>query len=385
MDRTFLVADNIITSLGFDTSSNYQSMLEGKIGIKEYCNEFNGDIPYYASMVDDVHLAKEAATLKHTESLTRFEKLVLLSISKAAALCTIDLASPETLFILSSTKGNVALLDPAHEGKYPDDRLYLWKTAQLAANYFGNPNSPLVISHACISGVTALITAKRYIRSGFYKHVVVCGADVLSRFIVTGFHSLKAVSPTYCAPYDAAHEGLNLGEGAATLILSSEPKSSKECIEITHGAVTNDANHISGPSRTGEGLFLAIQSVLQGRASQEFAFVNTHGTATVFNDDMEAIALTRAGLSQLPVSSLKGYIGHTMGAAGVIESVITAESLLQRKVPKTAGFSLLGTPEPIQVIQENFVSEQARAIKTASGFGGCNAAIVLERVPNPSN
>ena len=102
MDRTFLVADNIITSLGFDTPSNYQSMLEGTIGIKEYCNEFNGDIPYYASMVDDVQLDKEAAILKQTESLTRFEKLVLLSISKAAASCTIDLSSPETLFILSS-------------------------------------------------------------------------------------------------------------------------------------------------------------------------------------------------------------------------------------------------------------------------------------------
>ncbi|MEG1555255.1 MAG: hypothetical protein RR356_00835 [Bacteroidales bacterium] len=112
---------------------------------------------------------------------------------------------------------------------------------------------------------------------------------------------------------------------------------------------------------------------------EQLAFINTHGTATVYNDNMEAIAITRAQLQEVPVSSLKGYLGHTLGAAGVIETVLTAHSLVHNKLPGTHGFNTIGTPDPINVVKENSNITQPAALKTASGFGGCNATLLLSK------
>jgi 3-oxoacyl-[acyl-carrier-protein] synthase-1 len=232
----------------------------------------------------------------------------------------------------------------------------------------------MVVSNACISGVVALITGSQLLRAGCYKQIVVCGADRISPFILNGFNSLKALSSEFCRPYDEAHCGLNLGEGAATVILSTE-KPARNTIELLQGATSNDANHISGPSRTGEGLYLALQRAMKTIVREELAFVNTHGTATVFNDNMEAIALTRAGLQQTPISGLKGYFGHTLGAAGVIESVMLMYALKRQLLPATYGFYNLGTPDPITVFSENHAVKGHYALKCASGFGGCNAAL----------
>jgi 3-oxoacyl-[acyl-carrier-protein] synthase-1 len=378
MKHAFIIADNIISSLGFSSKEVFENLIDGKTGIKEFNPNFlNVNFPFFASAIDNERLANELSLFKLPKKYTRFEEIVLLSILKATENLHIDLASPKTLFILSSTKGNVDFLEKEGNGSFSEERIYLWKTASLVADFFNNPNQPLVVSNACISGLSALITAQRLIKNEIYDHIIICGADILSRFIITGFNSLHALSPTYCAPYDILHQGLNLGEGAATIVLSSKIEENKNYIEIENGAITNDANHISGPSRTGEGLHLALLQVIKNRKSNDFAFINTHGTATIFNDNMEAIALYRTGLSSLPVSSIKGALGHTMGAAGIIESIISAHALIQQIAPKTIGFKQLGTPEKINVLTENLPISQTHAIKTASGFGGCNAALIL--------
>jgi 3-oxoacyl-[acyl-carrier-protein] synthase-1 len=279
-----------------------------------------------------------------------------------------------TLFILATTKGNIEYCGVEDKLTPYPERLHLWHSAQLISRFFGNPNPPLVVSNACISGVAALITGARLLRTGHYKQIVVCGADRISPFILNGFNALKALSPESCRPYDVAHCGLNLGEGAATIILSTE-KPVGNAIELLQGATSNDANHISGPSRTGEGLYLALQKGLQNIKREDIAFINTHGTATIFNDNMEAIALTRAGLQHIPISGLKGYFGHTLGAAGVIESVILMHALSRQLLPATYGFHSLGTPDPITVFGENHAVKGRYALKCASGFGGCNAAL----------
>ncbi|HEX4850515.1 MAG TPA: beta-ketoacyl synthase, partial [Puia sp.] len=142
---------------------------------------------------------------------------------------------------------------------------------------------------------------------------------------------------------------------------------------------TNDANHISGPSRTGQELHFAIQQVIRNSQMEisGIDFVSAHGTATMYNDDMEARAFNLSKLEKIPVNSLKGYYGHTLGAAGLIESVISIHSLRENLLIPTLGFSEAGTAMPLHVIERLENKKINNCLKTASGFGGCNAAMMI--------
>jgi 3-oxoacyl-[acyl-carrier-protein] synthase-1 len=234
-----------------------------------------------------------------------------------------------------------------------------------------------VISHACISGLLAMITGMRLIQSGVYDQVIITGADLITSFIFSGFRSFQAISPKPCRPFDAARDGISLGEAAATVILSTN-KNPGDFI-LAGGSVSNDANHISGPSRTGEELWLAIsRSMTQaGVGAEEIDFISAHGTATRYNDEMEAKAFHLAHLEDVPVNSFKGYYGHTLGAAGILESILTIHSMKEKILLPTLGFSDSGTEKPVNIIKELKPATLKTCLKTASGFGGCNAAIVV--------
>lgn len=286
----------------------------------------------------------------------------------------VDLASPETLLILSTTKGNIALM----ENDTADERLHLSYSAERIAALYGNSNQPLVISNACISGISAFIVARRYLLQGLFRHVVILACDVLSRFIISGFQSFHAVSKEPCRPFDLDRAGINLGEAAAAAILSLNVPGP---VKIRDGFITNDANHISGPSRTGDELAFAIRHSLRssGGASVLPQMICTHGTATAYNDEMESLAIEAAGLSDVPVFSLKGAYGHTLGAAGVLETVLLAEGLKQNIILPNLNFNTLGVSGRITVNAELQRRDMQYALKTGSGFGGCNAALVLEK------
>jgi 3-oxoacyl-[acyl-carrier-protein] synthase-1 len=226
----------------------------------------------------------------------------------------------------------------------------------------------------------AILTGMRLIQSGQYENAVVAGADVISKFVLSGFQSFQAISPLPCKPFDAARDGINLGEAAGTVIITSN-KNYSSGIKVTGGSVSNDANHISGPSRTGEELNLAITKALNaaGLNAADIDFISAHGTATVYNDEMEAKAIAMAGLQAAPVNSLKGYYGHTLGAAGLIESIISIQSLKENLVIPTRGFENLGVTQPVNVCSTLYRSALNNCLKTASGFGGCNAAMVFSK------
>ena len=253
--------------------------------------------------------------------------------------------------------------------------------ADVIGSFFGFVNRPVVVSNACISGVLALSTAARMIDAGLYDHVVVAGGDLLSEFVISGFLSFQALSPEPCKPFDIARNGLSLGEGCGTIVLSSIFKKSTS-ITVSGSAITNDANHISGPSRTGEELALAIVRTLNEATlnPEEVNFVSAHGTATLYNDEMESKALGIVGLDPVPVNSFKGYWGHTLGAAGVIESVATIRSMESNLLFSSAGFDEPGVPVHLNVIKRNIRTPLQNCIKIASGFGGCNAAIVFRKI-----
>jgi 3-oxoacyl-[acyl-carrier-protein] synthase-1 len=209
----------------------------------------------------------------------------------------------------------------------------------------------------------------------------VAGADIVSEFVVSGFQSFKSLSFGPCKPFDIGRDGLNLGEGAGTLMLTSDAGHVQDTQKICAcgGASSNDSNHISGPSRTGEGLYIAVQKAMDATntTAENLDYISAHGTATPYNDEMEAKAFTLAGIENVPVNSYKGYFGHTLGAAGVIETALSVHSMRANVLFNTLGFNELGVPDVINVIKGLKNRTVNKVLKTASGFGGCNAALVL--------
>ncbi|MBL0310768.1 MAG: beta-ketoacyl synthase [Bacteroidetes bacterium] len=371
MKSVYLAADNISSPLGKSTKANFEGVSQGLTSICSIQNDAISPVSFYASLF-------EKSFWQQTENeFTRFEKLCITSITEALKQTEISISSPDTLFILSTTKGNIELIEKTKVNREIADRVSLFKTAENLTLHFNSPNKPLVISNACISGVLAVIIAKRLLQAGKYRHAVICGADVLSRFVISGFQSLYAMSTKPCKPFDKSRDGINLGECAATMILTTEKNYSKNIL-INAGASTNDANHISGPSRTGLELSHAVQTAISDSSltAKDLSFISAHGTATIYNDEMEAKAFSHASLNEVPLHSLKGNFGHTLGAAGILESVLTCHSLLEGAVLPSRNFTESGVSQTVNVNTSFIKSDKKHALKTASGFGGCNAAII---------
>ncbi|MBS1598032.1 MAG: beta-ketoacyl synthase [Bacteroidetes bacterium] len=373
MREVFVVSDNILSPLGSTTAENLDRLKKGFSGIQMHDRTDMSPKPFYASLIPDNILHDDK------KSLTRFEKAIITSVEDALKQTSLDITGKDTVLIISSTKGNISLLETEDQNNSLKEKISLPHSAELIASHFHFSNQPVIISHACISGLLAIITGMRLIQSGQFENAVITGADMITKFVLSGFQSFQAISPEPCKPFDAKRKGISLGEGAATLILSAEKKYSPSKIKITGGSVSNDANHISGPSRTGEELFLAMNKAMkQANVSKnEIDFISAHGTATLYNDDMEAKAINLADMQSIPVNSLKGYYGHTLGAAGLIESIISIHSLSDNIILPTLGFDKPGTAKPIHVSNKMQTGNYKKVLKTASGFGGCNAAMVM--------
>ena len=364
----YIIADNIISPLGETSEENYLSVKAGRSGIRAYepgtCNIPEG---FYASLLFE-----------------DFETLALRSAQKAIANAQLELKGKRTAFILSSTKGNI------------EKNISLADSAQRIASQLGIDSKPIVVCNACISGLSALILGNRLIDSGLYDAAIVCGCDMPRQFILSGFQSLKALSPEPCRPFDMERMGLNLGEAAATLILSKNPIQGNSW-RMGDGFIRNDAFHISTPSKTADGLYLSLQRTLESFTKEisstckqidmkeHLAFINAHGTATLFNDQMESVAIGRAGLSDLPANAYKSFWGHTMGAAGILETIISMKAIDDDTILGTRGFSELGVSGEMNICAENRPTDKKGFIKMLSGFGGCNATIWAAKYPEREN
>ena len=371
----YIIADNIISPLGETSEENYLSVKAGRSGIRAYepgtCNIPEG---FYASLLFE-----------------DFETLALRSAQKAIANAQknienaqLELKGKRTAFILSSTKGNI------------EENISLADSAQRIATQLGIDAKPIVVCNACISGLSALILGNRLIDSDLYDAAIVCGCDTPRQFILSGFQSLKALSPEPCRPFDMERMGLNLGEAAATLILSKNPIQGNSW-RMGDGFIRNDAFHISTPSKTADGLYLSLQRTLESFTKEisstckqidlkaHLAFINAHGTATLFNDQMESVAIGRAGLSDLPANAYKSFWGHTMGAAGILETIISMKAIDDDTILGTRGFSELGVSGKMNICAENRPTDKKGFIKMLSGFGGCNATIWAAKKPEREN
>ena len=368
----FIVADNVYSPVGKTAAGNFAVLEKNGSGVKKHADTAMSPLPFYASLFG------QDAGFKRDGQYTKFEQLLIRSMDDALNQSAIDPGDPKTILIISTTKGNISLLETEKNSPGFKDRVALSTSAQMVADHFKFIQTPIIISNACISGVLAILTGMRLLRAGVYENAVIAGADVISKFILSGFQSFQALSPGVCRPFDEGHDGLNLGEGAGTVILSTDKKYAGG-LKVKGGSVSNDANHISGPSRTGQELASAIKNTLQdaGTAAADISFISAHGTGTVYNDEMEAKALAIAGLENIPLNSLKGYYGHTLGAAGLIETIISAESLRRGLILGTPGFARAPDSYPVGASAAHKQADAINFLKTASGFGGCNAAVII--------
>lgn len=368
---------HIISPLGSGSHENFRRVTAGELPLSNIQLPFSEEA-FCVARIPDETIERAFADTGSPVAHTRLEKLSLLSIRDVLVQSGLEAGNPNLCLLYTTTKGNIDLLEKPVPGVDPH-RAYLQGFAAHLQKELGLVHVPVVLSNACISGLLGIIIAKRLVEQGRYRHVLVCGGDILSSFTLSGFRSFNALSPEPCKPFDQSRTGINLGEAVATvLVTNDEVLAGPRKTYILSGASANDANHISGPSRTGEGLLQAIRQTMNSQHIHP-SFISAHGTATPYNDEMESIAFERAGLGEVPVNSLKGHYGHTLGAAGVLETVVSLEALHHNTLIRSAGYDAKGVSGQISIIKKTGTAHVSAFLKTASGFGGCNAAALFAK------
>lgn len=257
--------------------------------------------------------------------------------------------------------------------------------AQKIARHFGISNNITTVSTACSSSANAIIVGARMIKTGIADKVLAGGADALTRFALNGFNSLEILSPDGCMPFDAHRNGISLGEGAAYLVLESAAVAKPENIlcRLSGYANTNEAYHQTASSPDGEGAILSIRKALDtaGLLAADIDYINAHGTGTLINDLSEGRAIESVfGAAVPPVSSTKGYTGHTLAAAGAAEAIISMlairHNLLFPNLRFTAQMPELSFA-PQTTLEENVPVKHV--LSNSFGFGGSNATLIFSQ------
>jgi 3-oxoacyl-[acyl-carrier-protein] synthase-1 len=289
------------------------------------------------------------------------------------------------LFIFAAAKGELTSLEQHYKGDTSKDiceSLLDMQCIRAAKALALTPAHTVIMSSACASGAAAIDFAKEQLTLGRYTDAIIFGFDTLSEFVVKGFNALNALSSEPARPFDKTRNGLTLGDGAALVHLTYENVSPGDIV-ICGSGTSNDANHRTGPSRTGDGLHRAITFALDDAhiTPNRIAAVKCHGTATNYNDAMEAKALySTFGESIPPTLSLKGALGHTSGAGSLLEICLSAEFVKCRKIPPTIGFSEHGVDEPVKISASCQHIDNTHIICLSAGFGGLNCAVILKEV-----
>lgn len=376
MREAYITHHNIISSLGFTSEANFNLLIQAKSGIKKYQRE-NNEV-YFSSKVDKEKLNSEFKKIGDTESYTTLEKMMILSVNSILSSSNYKITK-RTGLIIATTKGNIDTLSTSSKFYKDPKRSYLYELGNQINDFFDFKNEAIVLSNACVSGVLAVSVAQRFINDGVYEEVIIVSGDLVSEFILSGFTSFQAISNEPCKPYSTKRKGITIGEAVASVLVTSKKK--KNAIQVLGTGSCNDANHISGPSRTGEGLVMSVRSALNEAKikTHEIDYISAHGTATNFNDEMEAVAFSRLKMLETPINSLKGFYGHTLGASGLLESIIGIKSLEKNTLIGSLGFDELGVSECINVIKKTEKKELNIFLKTASGFGGCNTAVIFKK------
>ncbi len=264
---------------------------------------------------------------------------------------------------------------------WPDDFDYRRTHAvdglcRFTAETLGLQGPMVAISTACSSSAKVFLTAQRWIEAGLVDAVVVGGVDSLCLSTLHGFDALQLLSDEVCRPFDAGRKGISIGEAAGFMLLNRAPAP----VQFSGGGESSDAWHMSTPHPEGEGAQAAMRMALQaaGLAPRDIGYVNAHGTATPANDRSESAALAAVfGAGGVPVSSTKGTTGHTLGAAGIVEAIVTTQALLHQSLPPTANWLVADPALDVALVTKAREAKLRHAMSNNFGFGGSNCALIF--------
>ncbi len=373
MKRVLIADTATVTSLGVDTDTLWQNLMKKKTAIKPV-QRFKTEnyISPYGALIE---------SLSDTENSSMIFTLADLLIEQLS-----DIPKDSYLFI-ASTKSGIDVLEKNNKGQnVPNSQLVMSNLAEYISKKLELIDNGVIVSSACASSTIAVAKGAALISSGRAQSVLICCLDVISEFIFSGFSALQAMSPKPSKPFDIERKGLTLGEGAAAILLMSEDKLEKEnktkTAELAGWGIANDAAHITAPARDGCGLKIAVSQAISKAeiTPDDIDAFSSHGTGTVYNDLMELRVIRDIFNNRdLPTNSIKGSVGHTLGASGGIEIVLGAKMLDEGIVPATVG---LTNPEKeavgiVSPENQNFSGKYL--ISTNSGFGGTNAAVIIKR------
>ena len=388
--RVAIVADGIVSPLGFGLTETLQSLQQGRDCVtpvttfsveKTRCKT--------AAQIDDGRLLSSANRRRRERRLHRASYMVM------AALAELLEHAPDfdpEIAIVGTTSGGMSFGENFYRALENGGAC----SAALIANYppqkqivdamekFGINVPAQVIANACASGTNAIGHAFNAIRTGRYQRILAGGYDALSELVFVGFDSLQAATPEKCRPFDSNRSGMVLGEGAALFALeefeSARRRGAEILGEILGYGISTDNHHLTQPNPDGSGPRRAMEQALAQAElkPKQVGYINAHGTATVLNDTAEGKAIMEL-FGEVPVSSTKSMMGHSLGAAGAIEAVVSLLALQHQFLPPNINFREAE-------LSLNIVANQPRdaqfdcAVSNSFGFGGTNATIVLRKL-----
>jgi 3-oxoacyl-[acyl-carrier-protein] synthase II len=388
--RVAIVAAGIVSPLGFGLRETLRSLQQARDCVtpvtafsveKTRCKT--------AAQIDDGRLLSNANRSRQDRRLHRASYMVMTAL--AELLERTHEFEPE-IAIVGTTSGGMSFGENFYRTLGNGDAC----AAALIANYppqkqivdamekFGINAPAQVIANACASGTNAIGHAFDAIRTGRYHRILAGGYDALSELVFVGFDSLQAATPEKCRPFDSNRSGMVLGEGAALLALeefeSARRRGAEVLGEIIGYGISTDNHHLTQPNPDGSGPRRAMEQALAQAQleANRVGYINAHGTATILNDTAEGKAIMEL-FGEVPVSSTKSMMGHSLGAAGAIEAVVSLLALQHQFLPPNINFRE-------SELHLNIVANEARdaqfdcAISNSFGFGGTNATIVLRKL-----
>ena len=389
--RVAVVAAGVVSPLGFGLTETAEALRAARdciTSVERFCVEQCRSKT--AGQIPDGRLDEYRRRGRHSERLHRAAKMMIAALGEAVE------QSPgfkPELTVVGTTSGGMTFGEEYYRALHAHTALR--RTPLLIANY--TPQKPImdaqeafgisapcqVIANACASGTNAIGHAYECVRSGRYQRVLTGGYDALSELVFVGFDSLQAATPGKCRPFDRSRTGLVLGEGAAVLALenfaAAEARGAQILAEIVGYGLSTDNHHLTQPNPSGSGARQAMQGALDsgGIESSEVDYINAHGTATPFNDAAEGKAIAEL-FGRVPVSSTKGMMGHSLGAAGAIEAVISILALRDQILPANINFLETDPEVDLDIVANSPRSAHIRTVLSNSfGFGGTNASVLL--------
>lgn len=395
-DKIYITGVGIISAIGKDVDETLLSLLQGKTGIREinYLQTIHKS-DFVSGEVK--HTNAELAALSDYQVGSEISRTALLGITAARqALKSAGSAFPmngRTGLISATTVGGMDRSELFYPQYLNAEKLSAaiahpcGYSTNLIAKATGIKGYATTISTACSSSANAIITGARLIQNGILDSVVAGGTDALSRFTLNGFNSLMILDSDICKPFDRDRKGLNLGEGAAYLVLESEKslreRNAEPLCMLSGYANRNDVYHQTASSPEGRGAFAAMSEALymSGFKAGDIDYINAHGTGTENNDLSEGIAIERLFGGNVRFSSTKGFTGHTLGAAGAVEAVFSVLALKHGIIPPNLNFKEkmdeLGIIPESQLIKNTRVD---RVLSNSFGFGGNNSSLIFSNV-----